>query len=177
MTENSGDEFTALLRGRALLFPRALPGGRWRIAWNPTTVLEQLLDGYSFVLFVHLALQVWKYLRNRRVPAQFALLDEHRRERGGHGLGAGADVENVIGRDRRGVAIFAHAHGGAVADFAIFHHDNGECGQFIFLEERLQGLHGSGRWRGISARSEGNIDQHDAQQEPADWMNVHSGGA
>jgi hypothetical protein len=110
---------------------------------------QQLLDRHRFVLLLHLTLQLGKDFNNCGIPTQLAFLNEHRGERGSHGLRAGSNVKLIVGSDHRGFTLLANAHGRAITNYPILYDDRRQRRDAIFCPNRLQCFNGVGVQGGL----------------------------
>ncbi|KAI1697995.1 periplasmic binding proteins and sugar binding domain of lacI family domain-containing protein [Ditylenchus destructor] len=94
------------LRQRA---EEAVAVGRVGEGGHATAMVEQLLQGHDAVGGQHALGQIGQRLGQRGGPGDLAALDQARRDGGGHGLGRGADLEEVGRADEVVAADAAHA--------------------------------------------------------------------
>lgn len=84
-------------------------------------------------------------------------------------------MKHVVGRDRNGFAVLAHAHRRAVANPAVLHDHDGERRQVVLLPKNFQGLRRVRR-RSLPKRArQENSSDEEGRRKPAKWISFHGG--
>lgn len=85
-------------------------------------------------------------------------------------------MKHVVGRDRNGFAVLAHAHRRAVANPAVLHDHDGERRQVVLLPKNFQGLRRVRRRRSLPKRArQENSSDEEGRRKPAKWISFHGG--